>query len=127
MTSRDQFGNGFMQWYAMDTLAARGVPPGSHLPPFNFSVDPSEGHAVFGGHLADVSNFFSYSQIGNVGVVSLSNAYAAEVLRPLITEACAWLADQPGLRLALMVGHWDHPGAGSDDNPLSATLAKTDS
>ena len=122
MSSRDQFGNGFMQWYAMDTLAARAVPPGSSSPPFNFSVDPSEGHPVFGGSPADVSNFFSYSQIGNVGVVSLSSAYAARVLRPLITEACEWLADQQGVRVALMVGHWDHPGMGSAEDTTTPAM-----
>lgn len=38
----DQFGNGFMQWYAQDTRAARHVMPGNTSSPiFDFSIDPS--------------------------------------------------------------------------------------
>ena len=58
----DQYGNGHMQWHAMDTIAARTLQPGSPLPPFNFSVDPSSGHTLLGGNLPSPDNSFFYSQ-----------------------------------------------------------------
>ena len=38
-TQRDQLGNGFMQYYGIDTLAAGS---GDAAPPFDFSVDPDD-------------------------------------------------------------------------------------
>lgn len=31
----------------------------------------------------------------------------------LMTEACAWLPTQPGLELAVLLGHWDKSGLGA--------------
>eukprot|EP00327_Prymnesium_parvum_P011018 CAMPEP_0184383876 /NCGR_PEP_ID=MMETSP0007-20130409/7479_1 /TAXON_ID=97485 /ORGANISM="Prymnesium parvum, Strain Texoma1" /LENGTH=483 /DNA_ID=CAMNT_0026730539 /DNA_START=53 /DNA_END=1504 /DNA_ORIENTATION=+ len=112
-TVADQYGNGHMQYYAQDTLAAKHLQPGSRTPPFNFSVDPKKGHSILGGNLPAISNSFFYHQIGNVGIIGFSGAYTLDELSPLMKEACAWLPTQPGLRLAVLVGHWDKPGAGA--------------
>lgn len=107
----------------MDTAAARHVPPGAGLPPFNFSINPTEGHHhLLGGTPADVTNFFSYSQMGNVGLVAFSGAHPLEQLRPLLAEACAWLPKQAGLRVAVIMGHWDHSGDGSTNETTAPGL-----
>jgi hypothetical protein len=114
-TVLDQYGNGHMQWHAMDTLAARHLAAGSHEPPFDFSVDPSKGHTVLGGNLPAPDNSFFYHQLGNVGLIGLSGAYSVGEIRPRLEEACAWLPRQFGLRLAVLLGHWDHGDAGATD------------
>jgi len=125
----DQFGNGHMQWYAMDTLAARDATPGTPAPPFNTSIVPwSKGERVFGGHLPDVRNSQSYFQIGNVGVASFSGAYSPSQIRKFLEEACAWFPIQSGLRLGVLMGHWDKPNMGAvrgADAPSVYDVAKT--
>lgn len=115
-TRLDQFGNGFMQWYAMDTRAARSVLPGNGSAPFDFSVDPSKGHPIVGGEKPQIDNHFFYNQIGNVGFVGYSGAYSLTELAPLMAEACAWLPTQPGVQLAVLLGHWDKPGLGASSD-----------
>lgn len=112
-TRLDQYANGFMQWYGMDARAARSIGPGNASAPFDFSVDPSTGHPVLGGNKPAIDNHFFYNQIGNVGFIGYSGAYTLEELTPLMTEACAWLPAQPGVRLAVLLGHWDTSGLGA--------------
>ena len=115
-TTADQFANGFHQYYAQDTFAARHVPPGSALQPFNLSVDPGAGHRFLGGNLPDLSNSLFYHQIGNVGFIGYSSAYdAAQLLSSggPMAEACAWLPQQYGLRIVMLIGHWDKANMGA--------------
>jgi hypothetical protein len=112
-TTLDQFANGFMQYYAQDTLAAKALAPGSTSPPFNFSVDPSAGHLLLGGRPPAIDNSFSYFQVGNVGVIGFTAAYTINEILPRLEEACAWLPTQQGLELAILVGHWDTHNTGA--------------
>lgn len=115
-TTADQFGNGFHQYYAQDTFAARHIPAGSSALPFNLSVDPSAGHHLVGGNLPDISNSLFYHQVGNVGFVGFSGAY--DVTQMLgaggpMAEACAWMPRQQGLQVVMLLGHWDKPNCGA--------------
>jgi len=107
----DQCGNGFMQWYGQDTLAARNVSVKSAQPPFDFSIDP--GRQLLGCRKAAPSNFLWYNQIGNLGLVGQTGAYSLDALRPFMQEACSWAAAQSGLQVLLLFGHWDIPGMGA--------------
>jgi len=109
----DQCGNGFLQFYAQDTKAAETVGLGSSRAPFNFSVPPDGGLPLVGCKLPAAANFFWYNQVGNVGLIGQSGAYSLADAKPHMAEACAWLAKQPGLQVALLVGHWDLPNLGS--------------
>ena len=91
---QDQYGNGFMQWYAQDTMAAKRDP----TMPFNFSVAPKcttceAGVCDCTTQKADASNFFHYSILGNVGLLSFSGAHAWEPQAAWFDEACAYFAD----------------------------------
>jgi len=110
----DQCGNGHMQFYAQDAKAAEHVKAGSSQAPFNFSIDPNADRPLgFGCNLPDISNFFWYNQVGNVGFVGQSGAYSLEESMPFMKEACAWLVNQPGLQVVVLLGHWDIPGMGA--------------
>eukprot|EP00937_MAST-01D_sp_MAST-1D-sp2_P006156 g6156.t1 len=112
-TKGDQYANGHMQWYAQDTKASAALQPGDAGAPFDFSSDPGKGHPLRGGNLPAIENSFHYHQVGNLGVVAYSGAYALEDTRPLMAEACAWLgARGPTLQVAMIVGHWDVDGLG---------------
>ena len=127
-TRSDQYANGFMQWYAQDTRAGRAdLPsgaPGANASamPFDFSSDPSKGHGVFGGSLPAIDNSFFYNQVGNVGFIGYSGAYKYDELMALMTEACAWLPTQPGLELAVLLGHWDTAGLGATSKTAAPGL-----
>mmetsp|Transcript_36132 Transcript_36132/g.100336 ORF Transcript_36132/g.100336 Transcript_36132/m.100336 type:complete len:227 (-) Transcript_36132:91-771(-) len=104
-----------MQYYAQDAKSAEAAAPGSGVPPFNFSVDPDAGRPLgfLGCNLPAIENSFWYHQVGNVGLVGQSGAYPLEATRPFMREACAWLAEQPGLEVAVLAGHWDRDGSGA--------------
>eukprot|EP01063_Lacrimia_lanifica_P014172 TRINITY_DN20813_c0_g1_i1.p1 TRINITY_DN20813_c0_g1~~TRINITY_DN20813_c0_g1_i1.p1 ORF type:complete len:522 (+),score=168.85 TRINITY_DN20813_c0_g1_i1:53-1618(+) len=114
-TSADQFGNGHMQWYAQDAKAAEGLlPEGANgTAPFDYSVDPSRGHWLFGGNLPQINNGFYYNQIGNLGFIGFSGAYTYAETLPLLKEACAWAGEEASIKVLLLVGHWDVKGMGA--------------
>lgn len=118
MRDFDQFGNGHLQFYAQDTLAARGALPGTPTAPFNLSVDPSRGAKSFfgSGNLPAVDNSVFYHQMGNLGLVGFSGAYELDEVLPRMAEACAWLPKQTGLKVAILVGHWDKPNDGASND-----------
>lgn len=122
-TTADQYANGHMQWYAMDSKAAEKLLPQSNyelginpqnigVPPFDFSIDPSSKHP---GALPMISNAFWYQQIGNIGIVGYSGGYTYKELAPYVEEACSWLGHASafsGVKMGLLVGHWDKTGMG---------------
>ena len=63
-TPDDQFGNGYMQYYAMDSAAAQPDPSR----PFNFSVSPDGAQPGTPGFLPDARNFVHYSKVGDLGL-----------------------------------------------------------
>mmetsp|Transcript_52716 Transcript_52716/g.171437 ORF Transcript_52716/g.171437 Transcript_52716/m.171437 type:complete len:490 (+) Transcript_52716:415-1884(+) len=110
-SSEDQCGNGFMQFYAQDTLAAATVMPGSTAAPFDFSIDP--GAVNVGCTLAAEDNFLWYNQVGNLGMIGQNGAFSLDATRPFMQEACNWAATQPSLEVLVLFGHWDTPGLGA--------------
>jgi hypothetical protein len=115
-TTVDQCGNGFMQYYVQDTKAAEMVTATNGTAPINCSIRPDAGRflGLQGCNLPDISNFFWYQQIGNVGLVGQSGAYSLEDTRPFMVEACAWFGAQPGLALGVLFGHWDQREMGAE-------------
>mmetsp|Transcript_8866 Transcript_8866/g.20713 ORF Transcript_8866/g.20713 Transcript_8866/m.20713 type:complete len:482 (+) Transcript_8866:133-1578(+) len=114
-TKWDQFGNGFMQFYAQDSYAASELQPGSPEAPFDFSSDPDHGRAhnnPFGGQKVSLPNTFFFNQIGNSGFIGFSGAYPIVETLPLLRDACAALAQTPGVDIVWLLGHWDMENLG---------------
>jgi len=111
-TRLDQCAHAHMQYYAQDAKAAEHVGAGSSAAPFDLSVNPSQGH-ILGCNLPPLENAFWYNQVGNVGMVGQSGAYSLEETKPFMEEACAWLGNQSGLEVAVLIGHWDAGGLGA--------------
>ncbi len=106
----DQYGNGNMQFYAMDSVAALTAEaasssssvPGAFL---DFSVDPDA--AATKHHLAALENFFTYTTIGNVAFILFSGGYTFDDTKPHFEDACRWLADVAQPDVAFVAGHWN--------------------
>eukprot|EP00471_Norrisiella_sphaerica_P007917 CAMPEP_0184493994 /NCGR_PEP_ID=MMETSP0113_2-20130426/27520_1 /TAXON_ID=91329 /ORGANISM="Norrisiella sphaerica, Strain BC52" /LENGTH=519 /DNA_ID=CAMNT_0026879523 /DNA_START=53 /DNA_END=1609 /DNA_ORIENTATION=- len=106
---KDQFGNGFMQYYAMDTISG-AKDPVSFL---DFSQDPSQGgSATLKKNLPAASNFMAYFKIGNLAFISYSGAYDEAEVAPFLEESCAWLGNQTDVVSAFVLGHWNDGGLG---------------
>lgn len=95
----DQYGNGFMQFYGQDVMAA------SASSPYDFSVDPVTSQ------LPDPSNFFSYYTIGNVGVIGYSDAYDWSSYSSSFQEACGYFGQEKPAHV-LVLAHWSGPDHG---------------
>jgi len=115
-TTHDQYGYGFYQWYGQDVKAAEHILPKSTGAPYNFSVNPSSGHILFGGNLPSLENAFFYNQIGNTGIVGYSGAHKYEETKPYLQEACDWAVSHPEIKLLVLVGHWDDQVLGCEDD-----------
>jgi hypothetical protein len=111
----DQYANGHMQWYAQDSKAA------TESSPFDFSVNPAK---VIGSEKKKptITNSFWYNQIGNVGIIGYSGAYHFDEAKPYFAEACQWLKGQQGMKLAMIVGHWDVDGLGCESDMAGPAL-----
>jgi len=97
----DSFGNGHMQWYAQDTIAAKA----QESQPFDFSQSPDENNIV------DISNTFWYYTMGNVAFIGFSNAYEWNATEAYFVEACQWVkSTKPAL--VFLMGHWNGENAG---------------
>jgi hypothetical protein len=124
----DQCGNGFAQWYAMDSMATVGQLPrntstSADQVPFDFSVDPSAWRFLWGCNVNHVSNSFFYNQVGNVGFIGYSGKYEPEELMPYFEEACQWAGAQEGLDVLMLVGHWWRANMGAIGETGSVTGA----
>lgn len=114
-TTKDQCGNGHMQFYAQDAKAAESLIEGSSGVPFNLTIDPTAHRPLgHGCNLPAMENAFWYNQMGNIGIIGQSGAYSLDETKPFMQEACSWLAQQPGIEVAVLVGHWDDSGLGAD-------------
>ena len=102
--AKDQVGNGFMQFYAQDTISGE-----NRAVPFDFAVDPDT--AKSGANLAAASNFFSYNKVGNIAFFSYSGAHSFSSMQSYFEEACNWaVSAQP--EFVLLQGHWNSDGDG---------------
>lgn len=117
----DQRGSGFMQYYGQDTIAARDVMPGSYEAPYNFTAQGP-------WKLPPVESFFFYHRMGNTGIMGFSGAHTWNETKPYFDEACNWFQEQKGIRVILLLGHWDINNMGSSiymDTPdVYALIAK---
>jgi len=116
---KDQCGNGYLQFYAQDAKASENVTAGNKAVPYDFSVNPGDLStnslsALWGCKLPTAHNFWWYNQIGNVGLIGQSGAYSLDDTKPFMAEACEWVAQQSGLQLVVLFGHWDVDGLGAD-------------
>jgi hypothetical protein len=118
----DQFGNGFMQYYAHDTLASLSPKPppsagAADAPAANFFdfrgdpdvIDPSGNHT-----LPAAANFLWHHQLGNVGLIGFSGAYSINETAPYLAAACKSFGAAPAgtrPRTIYLVGHWTKSGA----------------
>jgi len=110
---QDQCANAHMQYYAQDAKAAENVGVGSTAAPFDLSIDPGSVHGKCS--LPVMTNSFWYNQVGNLGMVGMSGAYSLDEARGFMAESCIWLSQQPGVDVALLVGHWDVSGLGASN------------
>ena len=107
--SEDQFGNGHMQFYSMDSVASVSpkIGVGEEAVPgnfFDFSRDPDK--ATGKERMAGLENFFSYFKIGNAGFILYSGGYTYDDTKPYFSEGCKFLKEsQP--EVAFIVGHWN--------------------
>jgi hypothetical protein len=105
----DQLGNGFMQFYGQDVIASKEK---SSLP-FDFSVNPDDS-SITKSALPAASNFMFYNQVGNLGFIGYSGAYAYEDQVNYFTEACSWAAQSDSIDILLLLGHWNSDGDGCE-------------
>ena len=104
-TKKDQFGNGFMQYYAQDVVASRG---NASTAPFDFTVNPDTKQ------LPPASNFAFYHKIGDTGFIGFSGAHAKEDHSAFFEEACAYFDESvPRPAVIFALGHWSKAGLGA--------------
>uniref|UniRef100_A0A7S1MSJ1 Calcineurin-like phosphoesterase domain-containing protein n=1 Tax=Neobodo designis TaxID=312471 RepID=A0A7S1MSJ1_NEODS len=135
VVAQDQFGNGYMQYYGMDTesSAVSGA-----AGPWNFSVNPDTVDAlgrVFTAqhnpqpnqrYLPDASNFQYYTQVGNLGVVSYSGAHHHSEIESFFARACTWFTSgdrASSIDWILVVGHWSRDTSGASDKTMTPAMA----
>jgi hypothetical protein len=108
---KDQYGNGFLQFYGQDVLASKST---SNNAPYDFSVDPdgSYGNAR-GENLPIASNYFFYNKVGNIAFIGFSGAHSWTTMTPQFEEACSWAASA-NPDVVLLLGHWNQDGDGCD-------------
>eukprot|EP00041_Stephanoeca_diplocostata_P012646 m.212158 g.212158 ORF g.212158 m.212158 type:complete len:440 (-) comp19036_c0_seq2:81-1400(-) len=108
-TKEDQFGNGFMQFYAQDVAAAD---VNASKSPFNYSIDPDS--AEHKHSLPVASNFFFYHKLGNVGFMGFSGAHAWTEQEALFREGCAYFEQTPQPPVVFLLGHYSEPLLGCE-------------
>ena len=110
-TLKDQFGNGAMQFYAMDTLASQHGEDAF----IDTSVSPN-GVLKFldeRSRLPAVNNSIFYHVTGNVGLLGFSGAYKWRAIEGVVAEACGWFAAQSPLPSVVQLqGHWNDASLG---------------
>lgn len=103
----DQFGNGFMQYYAQDTAASQSDPS----QPFDFSISPDGALPGTRGFLPDARNFVHYSKVGNQGYLVYSGVFGFADLKPHFEEFCAWL-QTADVAVGFIANHFANDNAG---------------
>lgn len=101
----DQWGNGFMQFYAMDSRTSVKNSTSGFI---DFSVNPESKT------LPVVDNFFWYWMIGNQAFIGYSGAHAYTETLPAFQEVCLWLKEQ-NPAVAFLTGHWNKVNDGCQE------------
>jgi hypothetical protein len=113
------FGNGYMQYYLMDTAAAAAARNQTDGVPLNFTVNPAQplngsfqpAGNPFYGHQPPATNFFTLNAIGDVMMMSFSGAHTFEESQPLFDDACKVVSEQKP-KWFIVLGHWSDGDAG---------------
>ena len=101
----DQFGNGHMQFYGMDSISSKN----NDVEFLNFTVDPDK--ETSGHRMAAMENFFSYFKIGNAAFLLYSGGYTYQDTKKYFQEGCAYFKEaKPDI--AFILGHWNNAGLG---------------
>mmetsp|Transcript_30860 Transcript_30860/g.62259 ORF Transcript_30860/g.62259 Transcript_30860/m.62259 type:complete len:304 (+) Transcript_30860:518-1429(+) len=109
----DNFGQGQMQYYAMDSAASARAPQ-DDAAFLSFAVDP-DAQQRWGAFQNDASNFLVYHKLGNLGFLAFTGAASYAENEPHFREACAYFAKtQPAA--VFVLGHWNVPGDGCPGN-----------
>ena len=118
-TPEDQFGNGYLQYYALDSAASQGDPS----QPFNLSVSPDGAQPNTRGFLPDARNFVHYSKVGNQGYLVFSGVYGFAELKPQFEEFCAWLGTED-VAVAFIAAHFNVVNAGCQAGMATSLVYK---
>lgn len=81
---KDQLGNGFMQFYGQDTIAA------STASPYDFTNNPDSSSADAAENLPASSNYFFYNQVGNTAFIGKKRNFVRILL--VFTFSNLWSA-----------------------------------
>lgn len=100
----DDFGFGFMQFYAQDSVAATKAPPGSS--PFSFVREPQPYQ------LAAAENFIYGTQIGDLAFFGYSGAHSWRETEPHVAAFCNFVGSTPTIRGVVVLGHWNSANLG---------------
>ena len=119
----DQFGNGLMQYYGMDTVSSvqmslnKSTYNGSYI---DFSINPDNRQTHH--HIPPLENFFTWFGIGNVGDILYSGGYDYVDSKPYFEQACKWLQEEKP-DVAFIAGHWNDAGMGCSNKMDVRTFA----
>ena len=111
----DQFGHGFMQFYAQDSRAASGTGAAAGSGGlFNFSIVPEDPvNSELLNNAPD--NFVLYHQFGNLGIIAyVGGGVEPAGILPALKEACTFMGSDDAKLVTdvLLVGHWNDPSSG---------------
>eukprot|EP00035_Acanthoeca_spectabilis_P038820 m.56504 g.56504 ORF g.56504 m.56504 type:complete len:437 (-) comp9305_c0_seq1:23-1333(-) len=112
-STKDQFGNGFLQYYGQDVMAGKA----NLAVPYDLSANPDDH-----GALPTFSNFFFYNKIGNVGFIGFSGAHSEAESASAFEEACSYFEQGPQPAVIYLMGHWNTEGLGCSPGMHSSAV-----
>jgi hypothetical protein len=116
--SDDQFGIGFEQYYAMDTVASLDTSDGSNGF-IDLSIDPDagDGNWTLFTDKNVPENFVWYNKMGDVGYLGFNGASLPRDEMAVFERACRWFKSNK-VSSILILGHWN---SGDTPNPYLTT------
>jgi hypothetical protein len=124
----DQYGWGFSQYFAQDTIAARDAPSGF----LHFESGGPDVIQDWSGINSNASNYFFYHTLGNLGFIGYSGGGLMTEQLPWLQEACLAMGaahTESPLASVFLLGHWnsahDYDGCHDAATPQVHTLLST--
>eukprot|EP00516_Mucochytrium_quahogii_P003909 CAMPEP_0203755536 /NCGR_PEP_ID=MMETSP0098-20131031/8960_1 /ASSEMBLY_ACC=CAM_ASM_000208 /TAXON_ID=96639 /ORGANISM=" , Strain NY0313808BC1" /LENGTH=536 /DNA_ID=CAMNT_0050647025 /DNA_START=114 /DNA_END=1721 /DNA_ORIENTATION=- len=114
--NQDQFGHGFMQFYAQDTLGAHG----DEL--FNMTAVPDSSAKTYNTIRNTNDNFLFYNKLGNLGFIGYNGAGSQIETDKFLREACQFFAHGTPPAFIFTMNHWDSPALGCDANMTASKV-----
>jgi len=115
----DNFGQGQMQYYAMDTVSSV-LPPQDDKDFLSFAVDPDQVQK-WTTWQNEASNFVAYHKLGNLGFLTFSGAAKFEDNLPYFKSACDYF-DRTQPAAVFLLGHWNTEGMGCEGDMTTPTV-----